>query len=185
MTTTPPLGSPQTPADARRDSSADRAPSPWRRHLLPISIAAALACGAVSYGVGRAQGALALREAERHRAEARSVWAAQLASCDTDRNLLEARRSLALVALSLDRRNFGVAEGHRQRALSVFASPSLGSVAEIPPLADEVRGLNLAVDPDPGAKRQQVISVSEALDRLVTERARESSPVEKTATKDP
>jgi F0F1-type ATP synthase membrane subunit c/vacuolar-type H+-ATPase subunit K len=189
MTTTPPLRTPPTPTPTgdRRDSSADRAPSPWRKRWVPIAIAIASALAAIgaAYGVGRAQGALALREAEQQRAEARSVWQTQLASCETARSLLEARRSLALVALSLDRRNFGVAEGHRQRALGVFASPSLSGVAGLPQLADEVRGLNLAVDPDPGTKREKVISLSEALDQLVTERTSESSPVAKTATTEP
>jgi hypothetical protein len=78
---------------------------------------------------------------------------------------------LSLVALSLDLRNFGVAENHRQDALHAFEQPSVRGVAAVPELLSTVRGLNLAVDPDPGAKRDQVIAVSEALDRLVATRA--------------
>lgn len=144
-----------------------------------------MAVTALAYGVGRVQGAMALRQEEQRSANDRSAWKASLAACSTERTLLEARRSLALVALSLDRRNFGVAETHRRRALEALGRPSLSSVAEVPKLASEVRGLDLAVDPDPGTKREQVIAVNDALDRLVTERASNAPGREATATKEP
>jgi hypothetical protein len=125
----------------------------------------------LAYGVGRFQGALALTAAHQQSVKDRSAWQASLAACQTARGLLAARRSLSLVALSLDRRNFGVAENHRQDALQAFEQPSLRGIAAVPELIATIRGLNLAVDPDPGAKRDQVIAVSEALDRLVATRA--------------
>jgi hypothetical protein len=125
---------------------------------------------ALAYGIGRFQGALALRELEQRHAVERGGREASLAACETDRGLLAARRSLSLVALSLDRRNFGVAENHRRDALRAFEQPALGGVAEVAGLTATVRALDLGVDPDPGAKRQQVIGVSEALDRVVAGR---------------
>jgi hypothetical protein len=142
----------------------------------------AIAATALAYGVGRVQGALALRQAEQRNADDRAAFQASLAACEADRSLLQARRSLALVAVSLDRRNFGVAESHRQRALEAFAGPALNGVTAVTELATQIRGLDLAVDPDPGTKREQVIAVSEALDRLVTERGG-SVPAPATATK--
>jgi hypothetical protein len=76
----------------------------------------------------------------------------------------------------LDRRNFGVAESHRRDALQVLERPSLTAVAGVTELAANIRGLDLAVDPDPGSKREQVIAVSEALDRVAAT-VLEKSPV--------
>lgn len=182
MNPTPPHGTPGSSVGSG-DVSEARGASPWAKPWLPLAIA--IAATALAYGVGRVQGAMALRHEEQRSADDRSAWKASLAACSTELSLLEARRSLALVALSLDRRNFGVAESHRQRALEAFGRPSLSSVAEVPKLANEVRGLDLAVDPDPGTKREQVIAVSEALDRVVTERASKAPGREVTSTKEP
>jgi hypothetical protein len=165
MTSTPPLGSPPGSSEGSRQVSPTHATSNWPKRWLVFAIGVAVV--ALAYGVGRFQGALALTAADRQSAKDRGAAQASLAACQTDRGLLAARRSLSLVALSLDRRNFGVAEKHRQDALHAFEQPSVRGVAAVPELLATVRGLNLAVDPDPGAKRDQVIAVSEALDRLV------------------
>lgn len=165
MTPTPPVGSPPRSGGASREGSAERVPSPWSRRWLVIAIG--IAAAALAYGIGRFQGAVALTEADRRDALDRQAWKARLAQCETKRDLLTARRSLALVALALDRRNFGVAESHRRDALQALERPSLTSVAAVTELAAKIRGLDLAVDPDPGSKREQVIAVSEVLDHLV------------------
>lgn len=180
MNPTPPHGTPGS-TDAPGGASAARGASRWPKRWLALAIA--IATTGLAYGIGRVQGAMALRQEEQRSANERAAWQTSLAACSTDRSLLEARRSLALVALSLDRRNFGVAESHRQRALEALGQPSLSSVPEASKLAGGVRGLDLGVDPDPGTKRGQVIAVSEALDRLLTERASTPPKREATATK--
>ena len=174
MTSTPPLGSPPRSSEGSRQVSPTPAtPTPatssWPKRWLVFAVGVAVV--ALAYGIGRFQGALALRAADQQSAKDRNVAQESLAACQTDRGLLAARRSLALVALSLDRRNFGVAENHRQDALHAFEQPSMRGVAAVPELLSTVRGLNLAVDPDPGAKRDQVVAVSEGLDRVVATRA--------------
>ncbi len=169
MRPTPPLGSPQQPTEPSRSTVREPAASPWSKRWLLIAIGVAVV--GLAYGVGRFQGALALTALDQRNATDRQAWQASLAACETDRGLLSARRSLSLVALSLDRRNFGVAENHRRDALRAFEQPSLSGLSEAAKLATTVQALNLAVDPDPGAKREQVIAVSEALDRLMTARA--------------
>lgn len=183
MSTTPPLGSPQPSNEASDGSSPERVASPWKRRWLLAVIGAA--CLVLAYGLGRLQGALALRALyERHAVE-RAARQASLAGCETDRSLLAARRSLSLVALSLDRRNFGVAEKHRRDALQAFEQPPLRDVAEVAELTASVRALDIAVDPDPGAKRERVIGVSEALDRLVAARTGSAPVAAASATKSP
>jgi hypothetical protein len=183
MPPTPPLGSPQEPPEVPRDSLGEREASPWSKRWLLLAIAIAVV--ALAYGIGRFQGALALKAVEQGNATDRQAWQASLGVCETDRSLLEARRSLSLVALSLDRRNFGVAENHRQDALRAFEQPSLRGVTEASELGATVRALNLAVDPDPGAKREQVIAVSEALDSLVVARAGVTPVAAASAVKSP
>jgi hypothetical protein len=131
---------------------------------------------ALAYGIGRIQGAQALSNAEERHAKEIEAARANLGACEIDRSLLTARRSLALVALSLDRRNFGVAESHRREASQALERPTLSGVAEVADLSKTVRGLNLSVDPDPGAKRERVIAASEALDAVLTSRARAVVP---------
>jgi hypothetical protein len=131
---------------------------------------------ALAYGIGRLQGAQALSEAEERHATEIASARSNLGACEIDRSLLSARRSLALVALSLDRRNFGVAESHRSEASRALAQPSLSGLAEVTNLSRTIGGLNLSVDPDPGAKREQVIAASEALDALLAARARAVVP---------
>lgn len=171
MTSTPPVGSPQRSGEDPRQVSTARPTSIWSKRWLVFAVGVAVV--ALAYGVGRFQGALALEAAERQSEKDRSAGQESLAACQTDRGLLAARRSLSLVALSLDRRNFGVAEKHRQDALLTFEQPSLRGVAAVAELSATVRALDLAVDPDPGAKREQVIAVSEALDRLLATRVGE------------
>jgi hypothetical protein len=175
MTPTPPLGSPQRAPKASGDAAAPTggapppAASPWSKRWLLFAVA--LAVVSVAYAVGRIQGALALSQAEQQSAADRGAWQTSLAACETDRGLRAARRSLSLVATSLDRRNFGVAENHRRDALQALEQPAFSRMPEVGKLAATVRALNLGVDPDPGAKREQVIAVSEALDRIVPSRS--------------
>jgi len=126
--------------------------------------------GGLAYGVGRFQGALALDHAEERYVGDRRLWQTKQTACEVDRGLLTARRSLSLVALELDRRNFGVAETHRRDASQALEQPSLSGIANVSKLAENVRAMDLGVDPNPGAKREQVIALSEALDRVSTER---------------
>lgn len=168
MSPTPPLGTPPSSSQDLHGTSTEAVRSPWSKRWLLIAIG--VASLATAYGIGRFQGALALRGLDQRHAVERAGREASLVACETDRGLLAARRSLSLVALSLDRRNFGVAENHRRDTLRAFEQPALRGVAEVPDLTATVRALDLAVDPDPGAKRQQVIGVSEALDRVVAGR---------------
>ncbi len=183
MSTTPPLGSPQPSTEEPHGSSRERVASPWAKRWLVVAIGAASL--ALAYGLGRLQGALALRASDQQHALERSARQASLAGCETDRTLLSARRSLSLVALSLDRRNFGVAEKHRRDALQAFEQPPLRDVTEVSELMASVRALDIAVDPDPGAKRERVIGVTEALDRLVSARAGNAPMAAASATKSP
>ncbi len=165
MANTPPLGSPQGPLDDSHGSPTDERPSLWSKRWLPIAVGVAVA--ALAYGAGRLQGAVALSSSNQARAAEQKTWQTELATCETERGLLSARRSLSLVALSLDRRNFGVAESHRQEALQQLTQTAASGAGSVTELVAKVQALDLAVDPDPGTKREQVISVSEALDRLV------------------
>ena len=122
------------------------------------------------------QGAQALTSAEERHATAIKARSSDLEACKVERSLLAVRRSLALVALSLDRRNFGVAESHRREASQALEQPTLSGLAEVADLSKTIRALNLSVDPDPGAKRERVIAASEALDRLLALRARDVVP---------
>jgi hypothetical protein len=135
-----------------------------------------LAFVALAYGVGRMQGAHALTSVEERHAKAIDDVRSTLEACTIDRSLLDVRRSLALVALSLDRRNFGVAESHRREAAQALEQSTLRGLPEMEKLSTAIRGLNLSVDPDPGAKRERVIAVSEELDRLLAARARAVVP---------
>ena len=172
---TPPAGSPKTAPDGARDVSTKHISSPHssRPWLWPV---VGLAAVALAYGVGRIQGAQALSSAEERHATAIEAARSNLQACGIDRSLLSARRSLALVALSLDRRNFGVAEGHRREALQALEQPPLNGLAEATNVSTTIRALNLGVDPDPGAKRDRVIAASEALDGLLAARARAVVP---------
>lgn len=183
MSATPPLGSPPVTSQGSRGSGPERVASPWSKRW--VLAAVGLASLALAYGIGRFQGAWALREQDHQHAAERAAQQTTLAACETDRGLLAARRSLALVALSLDRRNFGVAEKNRREALLAFEQPSLRSVTAVPGLSATVRGLDLGVDPDPGAKREQVIGVSEALDRLVAARTGNAAEAPTSAVKSP
>jgi hypothetical protein len=140
-----------------------------------------LAVVALAYGVGRMQGAQALASAEQGHVTAVETARSKLDACEIDRSLLSVRRSLALVALSLDRRNFGVAESHRREASQALEQPTLSGLSEVASVSTTIRGLNLSVDPDPGAKRERVIAASEALDRVLTARARDVVPTPATS----
>jgi hypothetical protein len=69
-----------------------------------------------------------------------------------------------------------VAEGHRRDASKVLEQPTLNGLPELAALSTTIRGLDLGVDPDPGAKREQVIDAREALDQLLTARQRPAVP---------
>lgn len=167
--------SPKSPPEGAVDASLKRARSPlWSKPWLWLGVG--LAGVALAYGVGRLQGALALRSAQQQHAAAIEQVRSTLGACEIDRSLLTVRRSLALVALSLDRRNFGVAESHRREAAQTLEQPTLSGLAEVSKLSSTIRALNLGVDPDPGAKREQVIAASEALDRLLAARAPAVAP---------
>lgn len=180
MSSTPPLGSPNESTEASRGGPAEESPSlgvkhwsdRWSSRWLVLAIGVAVA--GLAYGLGRLQGAMALARAEEQYTKEREEAQASIESCQTDRHLLEARRSLALVALSLDRRNFGVAETHRRSALQRLEAPALGGIAKVTEVTTTIRALDLAVDPDPGAEREQVIAVSEVLDGVLTTRSRQA-----------
>lgn len=183
MPQTPPLGTPKSSPDGARNAATKTVPSVSTKSLPSpmwskpwIWLAIALGAVAIAYGIGRMQGAQALSSAEERHATALEAMRSQMGACETDRSLLSARRSLALVALSLDRRNFGVAESHRREASQALEQPTLSGLPEVGKLATTIRGLNLGVDPDPGAKRERVIAASEALDRLLTARVPAALP---------
>ncbi len=172
MPATPPpgstTGSPR-PADGAA-LEAERLPL-WRKRSAWIGLAVAIAALALAYGIGRAQGAMALRDAEERHAAVRASCESKLATCAADRDLLAAHRSLSLVAISLDRRNFGVAESHRRDALRALAQPSLQGIAAAPEVAATIEALDLGVDPNPGTKRDRVIAAAERLDDVLKSRA--------------
>jgi|GEM_PF-2236466 len=176
MEQTPPLGSPKASPDGALDGTTKPKHSPtWFRPWLWRG--AGLVVVALAYGVGRFQGAQAMTSAERQHTTAIEAVRSSLDACQIDRSLLSARRSLALVALSLDRRNFGVAESHRRDASKALEQPILSGLADVAGLSTAIGALNLSVDPDPGAKRERVIATSEALDRLLTSRALAVAPM--------
>jgi hypothetical protein len=169
MTHTPPSGSPKLSPDAPVDVSTRSPRSPlWTKPWLWLGVG--LAVAALAYGIGRLQGAHALRNAEQRHATAFSPVQSSLKACELDRGLLTVRRRLAMVALALDRRNFGVAETHRRQASEALQDPTLSGLTEVASLKAAIGALNLSVDPDPGAKREQVIAASETLDRLLDAR---------------
>lgn len=174
-------GTPKPPHDGAPKPSRDvpTKPAPPRSQwwTKPWTwLAAGLAVVALAYGIGRMQGAQALSDAEQRHATAMGTARSSLEACGIDRSLLNARRSLALVALSLDRRNFGVAESHRREASQALEQPTLSGLPEVTSIATTIGALDLGVDPDPGAKRGQVIAASEALDKLLTTRAQAIVP---------
>jgi hypothetical protein len=165
MTATPPPGSPHRNASTLVDvASAPKHESPWRKRGLITLIA--LATVGLAYGIGRLQGALALRNAEEKHASELGAFKSDLSTCDRERGLLSARRSLSLVALDLDRRNFGVAETHRKEAMQALEQRALGALPGVAGIAATIRSLDLSVNPDPGETRNQVIAATEALDRI-------------------
>lgn len=166
MTHTPPLGSGPTSRKGSADTANAGAAPPSRPKRVLVMGAVLVIVAGGAYGVGRLQGALALNRAEERYGGNRQVWQTTQTACEVDRSLLTARRSLSLVALELDRRNFGVAETHRRAAAQALTQPSLSGVADVSKLAENVQAMDLGVDPNPGAKREQVIALSEALDRV-------------------
>lgn len=172
MSRTPHLGSPDASTEASGGGSPEPvAPSSFkRRYGRWLALAIGVAVVALAYGLGRIQGAVALSAAEAEHMKTVQAGHARLVACEADRDLLEARRSLSLVALSLDRRNFGVAETHRRAALKRLEQPSVTGMTKVGDLATTVRALDLAVDPDPGAQRERVIAVSEGLDGVLVAR---------------
>ncbi len=166
----PAKSSPESAPDSTESASSPIWSKPW------LWLIVGLAAVALAYGIGRMQGAHALTGAEQRHAAAIGTMKSSLEACEIDRSLLNARRSLALVALDLDRRNFGVAESHRRQASEALEQPALSGLADLAALSTAIRALNLGVDPDPGAKRDRVIAVSEALDRILSARARPFQP---------
>ena len=59
-----------------------------------------------------------------------------------------------------------MAESHRREATQALEQPTLSGLAEVANLSKTVRGLNLSVDPDPGAKREQVIAAKAQVEGL-------------------
>ncbi len=171
MTQTPPLGSPRRSEASSAEETQPREASSARSKRWLVMGGVGLALLGLAYGVGRLQGMLALKQVEERHATERKAWQGDLTGCNAERGLLAARQSLSQVALSLERRNFGVAEGQRRDALLALEQPALNGIQEVPKLAAAVRGLNLGVDPNPGTKRDQVVAVSEELDRLLATRA--------------
>lgn len=147
-------------------------PATASRRLLIVAVLL-LAFGGAGFGIGRYQGAMALESAtERFQRDRLALQTqvsqagARLQSCQTERDLLAARRSLSLVALALEQRNFGTAEAHRRQALDQLTSDGLSAVGGVDTVAKRVTELNLAVDPEPGDALAEVSGIVEVLDQI-------------------
>lgn len=110
--------------------------SPWKAKLKRITVytGASLAALAAAYGVGRFQTSNAIDAADQKTAEIARARTATEQTLAEERNTikkLEARRHMHLAMLSLDKRNFGIAQEHLDHAARLLAGHAAGELENI------------------------------------------------------
>jgi hypothetical protein len=136
-----------------------------------IYAAAALAIVGTAYGIGRAQGAAQLREAQsrfeerttEHERKSQQLQES-LTAAERVRAHLEARRRLHRAMLALDERNFGIAHAHVQAAASMLDRGGDGGDARA--LSEELRAFRLVATEDLGSQRQPLLKWALRIDEL-------------------
>jgi hypothetical protein len=122
---------------------------------------------AVTYGVGRYQGAQTAGAAD-HRAEAadgeRAKTEATLSSERARATQLEARRRLHLALMALDARNFGIAQEHVTEAGKLIQKSAPAKDSELAKLGDELATTRLVATEDLGSQRSKLLAWTQRFD---------------------
>jgi hypothetical protein len=143
-----------------------------RRKSLVVAFLVSVACIAVAYGVGRLQEAIhisgieakAAAAAKNSESKARSLQT-ELAAARQKLLQLEASRQLYLSLVSLDQRNFGIAQEHIQKASKLLVQS--GPPPALAQLAKAMTESNLVATENISAQREQVLRWATGLAALV------------------
>ncbi len=141
-----------------------------KRRTLVISFLIALGLCGLAYGVGRLQAWQQIRAAETQATQAQEERAKSAAAADSERAeltrrvaLLDARRQLHLVMLSMEERNFGIAEDHLR-----LAAQRLAAAGEpFKPVAEKLSALRLVATENQGDQRVQLVALAKQLDQTL------------------
>ena len=144
----------------------DKPPAKSKRVLI-LSGAIVAGLGA-AYGGGRLQGHAAVGESEERvgkaEAEAQSIKR-DLDAAKAKATQLDARRHLHLALMSMEQRNFGIAQEHVTNAGALLQSTS--PEGELKKLADEIRAFKLTASEDQSKERQALLGFAEKLDKIL------------------
>lgn len=157
------------PAEATSAGDSPRM-ARWKRGL--TLVVAVLSLLALAYGVGRMQGADAVSAVERSAAATRARLEGRTATLETElaratrrAAALEARRQLGLAMLSVDERNFGIAQGQiaaargALRGASPFDDPGLSQVEA------RLAGMNIITAGDLAEQRAAILQAIQLFDQ--------------------
>lgn len=143
-----------------------KTPSKGKRML--IASGAIMAGLGAAYGGGRLQGHSAVSESEDRRgkteAEAQSIKR-DLDAANAKIKQLDARRHLHLALMSMEQRNFGIAQEHVTSAGTLLQASS--PEGELKKLADELRAFKLTASEDQSKERQALLGFAEKLDKIL------------------
>lgn len=170
------------PIDAPK--AAPPIPSPrrvlWTR--IATLAAAALVLLAIAYGIGRAQGARALARSESaaRETQARMARGAQETRTQLERRLaavevefaraqrmnaaLESRRQLGLAMLSMDDRNFGIAQGQIEAARTSLRGAMPFDEAGLAEVQPRLAGVTIVAAADFADQRAGLVQIAHAFD---------------------
>jgi len=159
---------PNPPRSPQAGAAADpkKKPATESRTQRTIAIVGGVLAGlATLYGVGRFQGHAETQAADQRTQEAEKQKERATSEFDAQRDRairLEARRRLHLALIALDDRNYGIAEGHVERAATLLERAK--GLPALDALAADLRGVKLAPSGEPSASREKVFVLVKRFD---------------------
>lgn len=145
-----------------------------RRKALVVSFLLSVVAVAVAYGVGRLQGWQTTRQAEatieslqQGNKEASKECGAKLAAQGRRVERLEARRQLSIALLSLDERNFGIAEQHIELAAKLLRKSESDPQSELRAISEGLSKFRLVATENLAQQRETMFSWARRIDEVV------------------
>lgn len=132
-----------------------------------IGAGVGLALLAVTYGVGRYQGAQTAGAADERAKEAANERAKSETSLSSERarvTQLEARRRVHLALIALDARNFGIAQEQLTNAGKLIQNSAPAKDSELAKLGDELASSRLVATEDMGSQRSKLLAWTQRFD---------------------